>query len=215
MLSRVEAILFDLDGVLWLSDRVHAQAYARVLAENNLPLVDYQNFAGRRTDQVFRQLLGEKGHEPDAATISHLTRQKQAYAMELLVHDPPIDPDAVRVVKAFSRRLQVALTSSASRAGVELFLRASGLGGAFALVLHGEDVQRAKPDPEIYLLALNRLGIAANKAVVVEDSVNGIQAAQQAGIPVIVRRSTKSLDCVPRVGVYSVIDSLSELLDAF
>ncbi|MBF0146176.1 MAG: HAD family phosphatase [Magnetococcales bacterium] len=212
MLAGAEAVIFDMDGVLWQSDRVHAEAYARVLTENHLPVVDYATLAGRRTDQVFRQMLMARGRLGDEGEVARLTRQKQAHALRMLAVHPPIDPDGVEVVRTLSCRMKVALASSASSAGVELFLRTSGLAQAFSVVLSGEDVRQAKPDPEIYLLALEKLGVVADRAVVIEDSLNGIVAARRAGIAVILKKDSSQRDLSQFGEVHAVIDHLRDLL---
>ncbi|MBF0132868.1 MAG: HAD family phosphatase [Magnetococcales bacterium] len=207
-----KGIIFDMDGVLWLSNRIHAQAFSQVLAANRLPEVDYRFLAGRRTDQIFRELLRDQGRHYSEQEVQRLTQQKQALARELLMANPPVDPQCSEVILALSRRMKVALASSASRAGVALFLQVSGLAPVFSVVLCGDDVQRAKPDPEIYLLALAKLGLCAREALVVEDSIHGVQAAIQAGIPVIVKNGAIPLDIPKTPDIHAFIDRLRELV---
>lgn len=209
--SWTKGIIFDMDGVLWLSGTIHGDAFSRVLAENHLFDVDYALLAGRRTDQVFRQLLREHGGDASEEEVMRLTRLKQRYAMEQLLRNPPVDPQCPGVIRALAGRMRVALASSASGAGVAAFLRASGLETVFSVVLSGEDVQNAKPDPEIYLLALQQLGLQANQVFVVEDSIHGIDAAIQAGIRVIVRNNALSLGDQRVPWIHARIETLSEL----
>ncbi|MBF0140407.1 MAG: HAD family phosphatase [Magnetococcales bacterium] len=209
--DRTKGIIFDMDGVLWLSGPIHENAFTRVMAENRLPQVDYAHLAGRRTDQVFRQLLREHGGAASEEDVLRLTRLKQLYAMELLRRNPPLDPQCPGVIRALANRMQVALASSASREGVATFLQASGLEKVFSVVLSGDDVQNAKPDPEIYLLALQKMGLAANQVFVVEDSAHGVDAAIQAGIGVIVRNSGYSWGDQRSPWIHARINTLDEL----
>ncbi|HAT51233.1 MAG: HAD family phosphatase [Nitrospirae bacterium] len=207
-----KGIIFDMDGVLWLSNRIHAQAFSQILAANHLPEVDYRLLAGRRTDQVFRELLKGQDRHDSEQEVQRLTQQKQSLARKLLIANPPVDPQCSEVILALSRRMKVALASSASRAGVALFLQVSGLAPVFSVVLCGDDVQRAKPDPEIYLVALAKLGLQAGEALVVEDSLHGIQAAIQAGIPVIVKNGPIPLGIPKTPPIHAFIDCLCELV---
>ena len=111
----VDTVIFDMDGVLWLSTRVHAEAYRAVFEAFGLPQLDYVSLAGRRTADVFREQLG------GAATpevVDALTHAKQNLARALLFSQRPIAVGCVEVLSGtLARRKKIVLASSASRAG--------------------------------------------------------------------------------------------------
>jgi HAD superfamily hydrolase (TIGR01509 family) len=129
-----------------------------------------------------------------------------------LATDPPIAADAVSTVRTLAARLPVGLASSASRGSVEIFLAASGLRECFGVVLCGDDVEHAKPDPEIYLAAFCTLGVEPAKARVVEDSTSGVQAGIAAGASVLGLVGTHTAEDLKRAGVRAVLWALGELV---
>jgi HAD superfamily hydrolase (TIGR01509 family) len=208
-LARRAALIFDMDGVLWDSDRIHEAAYRAVLEPLGVTVPAYSQLAGRRTDEVMRSLLDVVGVRTPEAKITALTTEKQSRAREMLRREPPLAPQCREVLAILHRRFRLALASSASRGSVGIFIEASQSSAYFEAVLCGEDVSAAKPSPEIYLLALQRLGLAASDAYVIEDSVSGVVAAAAAGMPVIGYRNRKLALGYPQV--VDVIDSLEQL----
>jgi HAD superfamily hydrolase (TIGR01509 family) len=179
----ITSIVFDMDGVLWHSSEIHAAAYRSVLTEAGLAMPDYATIAGRRTDEVMRDLLAvQRPAGLDVDMVAALTAAKRARARQLLRRRQPIDPDCVVVIGALARSRKLALASSASGATVALFLDVSRTRPQFAAVVSGDDVASAKPDPAIYVEALRRLQCEPGRAAVVEDSPSGVAAAVAAGV---------------------------------
>ncbi len=178
---RPRAIIFDLDGVLFLSSSAHERAYREVLKETGVTDFRYEDVAGMRTDQAFRKILGAQTTD---SQIKAFAARKSDLASQYLTANPPLIADCHEVVLGFRELARLALASSSGRRNVELFLKSSGTQEAFDVVLSGDQVTRAKPDPEIYRLALERLGLAASECLVVEDAESGVQAALAAGIRV-------------------------------
>src|SRR6267142_1565223 len=120
----ISSIVFDMDGVLWHSNALHMVAYRAVLEEAQLFMPSYATIAGRRTDEVMRELLAAQrpAASTQAETVAALTRAKRAKAQELLRDRPPLDPDCIVVVAELARSYTLALASSASAATVALFL---------------------------------------------------------------------------------------------
>jgi HAD superfamily hydrolase (TIGR01509 family) len=97
----------------------------------------------------------------------------------------PLLPGAVEAVRALAARWPLGLASSANREIIDLVLRESGLAEAFAVTLSSEEVERGKPEPDVYLEAARRLGVATADCVAVEDSTNGLWSAHAAGMAVV------------------------------
>jgi mannitol-1-/sugar-/sorbitol-6-/2-deoxyglucose-6-phosphatase len=183
----ITSIVFDMDGVLWHSSEIHAAAYRAVLAEAGLAMPDYATIAGRRTDEVMRDLLAvQRPGSLDADAVAALTAAKRTKARQLLRRQQPVDPDCTVVVETLARSRTLALASSASGATVALFLEVSQTRALFAAVVSGDDVAAAKPDPAIYVETLRRLQCEPGLAVVVEDSPSGVAAAVAAGVSYVI-----------------------------
>lgn len=142
--------------------------------------------------------------------MARLTREKRTRARELLAEAPPLDPAATALIASLSADQRLGLASSASRASVELYLDASALRERFHVVLSGEDVARAKPDPEIYLSACEALGVAPSEAVIFEDSLSGVAAGVGAGSRVIGVASSRPKEELLAAGAVAAVSDLWE-----
>jgi beta-phosphoglucomutase len=180
--SAVSGLVFDLDGVLISSRGAHRQAFEEVLAPLGILDFDYDQFAGWRTTDVFRAVFGRALAEPvTEETIAEYSQRKSARARELLASGNHLTPDCVPLLTRLSGRYRIALASSGSRESVNAFLDRTGLRGVFQSVLSGDDVERAKPDPEIFSRSIAALGLQPENCAVIEDATAGVQAARSAG----------------------------------
>jgi beta-phosphoglucomutase len=207
----IQGVVFDLDGVLIHSRAAHAQAFQEVLMAFGITGFIYDRFAGWRTPEVFRAVFAEHSAAPVAEeTIAECARRKSQRALELLACGDRVAPDCVPALERLSRQYRVALASSGSRASVEAFLDRTGLRPAFRSVLSGDDVERAKPDPEIFRRSINALGLRPADCVVIEDAVAGVQAARSAGAHAI-GMTTENPERLAAAGAAWVVGSLGEL----
>ncbi len=213
--SQTKAIIFDMDGVLFLTTACHAQAFAEALAPLSITGFSYDTIAGMRTDEAFRQLFKQANREVDDMTLDRLVKQKQERVLQLLEQDPPIAPGSGDVVTTLAASYRLALASSASRHRIELFLDKSGYGHAFAFFLDGHSVVNAKPAPDIYARTVERLGLAPAECVVIEDAINGVQAAVAAGIPVVALIDGPDPAPFLAAGASMVVSGLTDLIPLF
>jgi HAD superfamily hydrolase (TIGR01509 family) len=203
----LRALLLDVDGTVADTERYgHRPAYNRAFRKLGLGF--------RWGPRLYRKLLEQPGgkerlmhfvvhHAPDlgdhaeafaadpAAWVDAVHELKSRYFQRYLRRGQvPLRPGVARLIReADAAGLRVALVSNASRASLQPVLR-YGLGEELAeridLIVSGEDVQRKKPSPDTYLLALSKLGLAASECVALEDSAMGLRAAVAAGVPTIV-----------------------------
>jgi HAD superfamily hydrolase (TIGR01509 family) len=207
-----EAIVFDLDGVLWHSSPAHSHAYREVLQcvpGFDIESFDYSAVAGLRTDEAFMQLFGDAGISVDARDIARLVAKKREIAYLLLEKASPLAADCQQTIRNLSGRARLAIASSSSDRNVELFLKASGTAPCFHLVLSGESVLHAKPHPAIYQEALKRLEVAPESVLVVEDSISGVQSAIRAGVRVAAIEGTAPANALMLAGASWVLASLT------
>jgi beta-phosphoglucomutase len=213
--GRIAAIVFDMDGVLMDSSVDHCESFGEVLRSQDIHEFNYARFAGWRTSDVFRVVLRENGRSEPEESIARLAETKSRLALERLTAKIPVMPDCAGVLTCLARRYRLGLATSASRSSVELFLKTSGTKHLFRSVLSGEDVQHAKPDPEIYTRTFAALETAARHCIVVEDAVPGVLAGLAAGATVVAISRTCNPEELLHAGAKRIVDSLRALLDVF
>lgn len=178
------AVVFDLDGVLIDSETTWDEARRQVVEQRGGTWRPEATPAtmGMSAPEWSRYLRDELGvpDAPAAIADAVVALVLDAYRQRL-----PLLPGAVDTVRTLARRWPLGLASSSNRVVIELFLKRSGLEGCFRAVVSSEEVPRGKPAPDVYLAALDALGVDASTAVAVEDSANGIKAAAAAGARVV------------------------------
>ena len=177
----LKAVIFDLDGVIADSHPIHEAAWKALLAEEGFDPsainIDFL-YAGHPRREILRHYMGAVS-EPRAERLGKRKDELYLQAAEKLAPKPGI-PRVVDELVAVG--IVLALATSAARARTEETLAKFGMAGRFAAVVTGENVRAAKPAPDIFLLAAAKLGVVPEEAVVVEDSVAGVQAAHAAGM---------------------------------
>jgi beta-phosphoglucomutase len=174
-------VIFDMDGVLIASTPFHSQAFSEILKPLGIENFLYSRFAGWKTQDVFRTVFLEARMAMGEDKIAECSQRKSARSRELLEQQTQLYRDCACVVMQLAANYPLALASSGSRGSVEIFLEKSCLHDAFLTIVTGDDVSRAKPDPQIFSRAITGLKLAPDRCVVVEDAVAGIEAACAAG----------------------------------
>lgn len=156
------------------------------------------------TARYFAERLGRPESEGTA-----LVNEMMAIMHAELERDVEGRPGAVELVARLRGRTRLGLASNSPRLLVDTALTTAGLLGVFDAIVTSDDVQRAKPAPDLYLLACERLGVAPGEALALEDSASGIAAAKAAGLTCIAVPQFAETDVS---AADRVIDSLEELL---
>jgi HAD superfamily hydrolase (TIGR01509 family) len=179
----MEALIFDFDGLILDTEVSELQAWREIYAEYNteLPLEQWATGIGGGVDafDVFAHLEAQVGHPVPREEIATRRRKRRLELLAAEVLLPGIESylhDAKRM------GIKVGLASSSSRAWVAGHLSRLGILEQFDYIKCGDEVAQKKPDPELYLSALAGLGARAEHAIALEDSPNGVLAAQRAGI---------------------------------
>lgn len=183
-LARKRLLIFDLDGTLVDSSPLHARAFAQVCAPFSIT-VDYARVAGLTTEAALDHLMRSSGVQLTSDERDTLIKRKRALSLALIESDLQPLPGAMSFVRAAGGKWLRALCTSASRAGAEASLRRAGIYHCFDWIVTGNDVARGKPDPEIFLAALDHAGVAPVDALVFEDAPSGLAAAEAARIEAI------------------------------
>lgn len=180
----INAIVFDLDGVLIDSEPVWEMVRRQVVANHSgLWLPDAQSrLMGMSTQEWARYLSDDLGVglPPDRVAEQVVDQMAARYREHL-----PLMPDAVAAVRRLAARWPLGLGSSAPVSLIGSVLGAAGLRQEFDVVMSTEQVPRGKPAPDIYLAVTARLGVPPAECAAVEDSTNGLRSAAAAGLAVI------------------------------
>lgn len=181
-MKQFSAVIFDMDGVLIDSEPLHAQAWDKLFAELGLAGqhgMDYPRYIGI-SDQVFlRDFLHQhKRHDSPA----ELHARKLHHLVHLIRAQRPIFPDLHTLVPALAERYRLAVASSSNQSIIDVVLEIAGFRSYFLVTVGGDAVHQHKPDPAVYNLAVQKLGLPAERCCAIEDSTAGITAAQAAGI---------------------------------
>jgi beta-phosphoglucomutase family hydrolase len=203
------AVLWDMDGTLVDSAEYHWQAWRDTMSREGFPVTHEQFLAtfGQRNDSILRQWLAEK------ATLELIRRignaKEELYRQHVREHGIAPLPGALEWVNLLHRqRWGQAIASAASRANVETILDVLHASECFEAIVSAEDVHRGKPDPEVFLIAATKLGVAPKHCIVVEDAQHGIEAARAAGMKSIgVSQTGKHLRADIVVGSLDLLDA--------
>jgi HAD superfamily hydrolase (TIGR01509 family) len=180
----VDAVVFDLDGVLVDSEPVWEEVRRRYVADHGGRWrSDTQRLLmGMSTGEWAEYLTGELGVRRTAEQVAAevVAQMVARYATRV-----PLVPGADGVVRELASHWPLGLASSSPPRLIESALDASGLAGAFAVTLSTESVAHGKPAPDVYLAVAGQLGVDPATCVAVEDSSNGVRSAIAAGMAVI------------------------------
>jgi HAD superfamily hydrolase (TIGR01509 family) len=180
----IEAVFFDLDGVLVDSEGVWAEVREQFTKEAGGSWHEnaQREMMGMSSPEWSRYMSEELGvgEPPERISAEVVRRVTERYREQV-----PLLPGAVEAVERLAARWPLGLASSANRELIDLVLELTDLGGRFGATVSSEEVPRGKPEPDVYLEAARRLGADPTASAAVEDSHNGILSAAAAGLHVI------------------------------
>jgi HAD superfamily hydrolase (TIGR01509 family) len=180
----IEAVVFDLDGLLLDTEQVWDEVREGLVRERGGRWHEHAQAAmmGMSSPEWSRYMHDELGLEEPQEEISAevVRRMMQRYRDRL-----PLIDGAVEAVERLAARWPLGLASSSNRELIDLALEVSGLDRLFQATVSSEEVARGKPAPDVYLEAARRLGVEPHACAAIEDSRSGILAADAAGMRVI------------------------------
>ncbi|HXB20525.1 MAG TPA: HAD family phosphatase [Candidatus Solibacter sp.] len=177
----LQAVIFDLDGVIVDSHLAHKQAWKSFLNSLGKEVTEQElEFVveGQKREAILRHFLGDLSPNQ----IRHYGDAKNLFLRDAIPELKTVNGLSQFLRQVETARLPIALASSASRSRVELVLAQLNLKRSFKVVVTGDDVFQGKPDPAIFRIAAEGLGIEPCNILVCEDAVNGVEAAKAAGM---------------------------------
>ncbi len=191
------AAIFDWDGVLADSAGPHLESWHRLAREEgrSLPSDFFLASFGKKNDWVIPHLLRWTEDPREISRIGE--RKEELYRAIVAVRGVELYPGGLTLCQSVAERsIPMAIASSTARANIELTLERSALRPFFATVVSAENVRQGKPDPEVFLLAAERLGFPPERCVVFEDAPAGVEAGKRAGMRVIAVTTTNPAEAL-------------------
>ena len=179
----IEGIIFDLDGILVDTEYLHWQGWVKVLKSHakSMTKKEYLKYAGKQGDAIETELFIDFNLSlPKNALLGKKNELLIDWFATKPLETMPFAKDALEYFH--KKHLKLACASGSFREEAELKLKKTGLFSLFQTVVSGDDVERGKPFPDIYLLAAKKLGLKPEQCLSFEDTQSGLTSAKAAGL---------------------------------
>lgn len=199
MTRPLHAIIFDFDGVIADSERLHLLAYQDILGAAGVSLTDaeyFERYLGYDDAGMFRAVARDKAWPMDESRLESLIAEKSARYDALAAAGEMLFPGAAAFVREAASAVPIAIASGALSHEIEDVLDRAGLRSLFPVIVGAEHTERSKPSPDPYLHAFARLQAAAGRTfdpartVAIEDSRWGLESARDAGLRLVAVTNT-------------------------
>jgi beta-phosphoglucomutase family hydrolase len=182
----MKAVIFDMDGVLVLTEKMHYSLYKDVLKKHGFSLTpaEYATyFAGKRTKEAFESYLHKHSYlESSDSLVKKFRSLKRDILFNALKEYVELRKDTASLLIDLKKKYALAIATSTIKEFTNIIVTSFNINQYFTVIVYAEDVAHGKPDPEVYLTAAKRLGISPSDCIVIEDAQNGVDAAKNAGM---------------------------------
>lgn len=175
----IKGIIFDADGVLFDSEKLHREAWKQVFEKRGIFLTDDKSGIGHSDKEFLKKLRSQK-IIPQNISIRQIQEEKLALLLELAEKKVELFPRTKELLSSLKNNYLLCVASNSDRRFILKILESTNLLPYFPTVLTINDIENPKPAPDIYLLAAKRMGLQPQECVVIEDSTVGIEAAKKA-----------------------------------
>jgi beta-phosphoglucomutase len=203
------AVIFDVDGVLTDSYQPHFLSWQRMFGELDVAFTEdeFRGTFGRTNRDIFGELY--QGSLAEEEILRRGDRKEELYR-EIIAESFVAIPGAVDLIDALSDAgFKLAVGSSGPPENIQVTLEKLGRASRFSAIVTGADVVRGKPDPQVFLLAAERLGVPPARCAVIEDAPQGVEAANRAGMASIGLLGTTTRENLSHAQI--VVDQLAKL----
>ncbi len=207
--AHMEAVLWDMDGVIADTADYHYNAWREVIGERGMSLskADFMKLFGRRHDTIVKFALGDNISPEELNKISE--RKQALYRRNVAQNIVPL-PGAVALIKSLNRNhIKTAVASSAVPANIDVILQGLGIEKDFQAIVPGTEVAEGKPSPLVFQLAAKKLGVKPVNCVVIEDAIAGVAAAKRAGMKCVAVTNSHSRQSLKKADL--IVDSLEKV----
>lgn len=190
----LRAIVFDFDGIIVDAEPVHLKAFQEVLGWNGIFLSEeeyYERYLALDDRTLFSNILSDRNINFDDSKVEDLMQKKSECYEKLIREGIKIFPGVIEFVNSVYKKYLLGIGSGALKHEIEFILDYVGIKDRFRVIVSAEDVQKCKPDPEVFVKALRKINkklpqeskpIHPSECLVIEDSSAGIRAAKVAGM---------------------------------
>jgi tRNA threonylcarbamoyl adenosine modification protein YeaZ len=202
-------VIWDMDGVIIDSADLHFQSWREALAKRGIEMsrAQFDETFGWRNDDIFEYVTGRR---PSMAEVATVGGEKEAVYRKMVAGKARFFPGVLELMSSLKEGgFQQGVASSAPPENLALIIKEMKLDPFIEATIDASQVSRGKPDPQVFLKAAEKLGLAANACLVIEDAVAGVEAARRAGMAVIAVSNTHPKEKLMAADL--VVDSLEEV----
>jgi beta-phosphoglucomutase family hydrolase len=188
----IEAVIFDLDGVIAESENAHIKAEKQAFLNYGLIISadELHRYTGTTAKVMFTELIAKYKLN---TTFEEINLQKEKILLKLLREDAAPTKGVLSLIQELKQRgIRLAIGSSSTRNLVDYILKKLNITCLFDVVIAAEDIEHSKPNPEIFLKAAMELGVSPHQCLVIEDAQLGVEAAKSAGMKCVGYRNPHS-----------------------
>ncbi|CAM8660108.1 COG0637 Predicted phosphatase/phosphohexomutase [Oxalobacteraceae bacterium] len=206
-MSKIKAVLFDMDGVLIDAKEWHYEALNRALDLFGMPISRFDHlstFDGLPT-RIKLEILSKERELP-IELHDFINEMKQQFTMELVCTEcRPRFAHEYALSNLKTLGYKIAVCSNSVRKTVDAMMESSGLFPYLDIIISNGDVKNSKPNPEMYIKAINHFGLSAEECLILEDNENGIRAAKASGAHLLVVRD------VHEVNIQNILSAVNDI----
>jgi beta-phosphoglucomutase len=212
----LNAIIFDFNGVISDDEPIHLSSMLHVLEEEGIriPLDEYNGkYLGRDDRDCFQLAFEQTSRSLDAEKLSSLIQRKSVYYRQSIQRELKVFPGVVSFIQQAFLQYELAIASGALRSEIEFVVDRLGLRDRFRCLVSSHEIERGKPEPDIFLKALEHMNLLGKRGnilpancLVIEDSQAGVKAALSAGMKCLAVTNTYSAEHL--AGAHQVVASL-------
>lgn len=209
-------LIFDVDGVIADTEAINARASIRVFADllaiEGVKREDFEAGLGRGAEAYVQAAARVHGITLTPDQVAQVTARRQQCFLEILASELlPAFPGVLELIEAAMEcdDIRVGIATSSTRAKSEAVLKSAGVPFGQLVYINGDDVTKKKPDPQLFLICAERLGIDPSRCVVIEDAPNGVEAAKAAGSKCIAVTNSTTADKLGQADL--IVDELTDI----
>ncbi|OGD95032.1 hypothetical protein A3B52_03240, partial [Candidatus Curtissbacteria bacterium RIFCSPLOWO2_01_FULL_41_28] len=180
----IKAVIYDMDDLMVNSYALHIEASDRVFQrhgvdQKKVPEHIRAGLVGMRVSDILKYLVDYLKLD---VNLENLQEKRSAIFLDLVNKNLKTMPGLLQSLKLFKKnKFKIALASSGTKKYINVVLAKFKIADYFDVIVSGDDIKRGKPDPEIFSVAVKKLGLKPEETLVLEDATNGIEAAKSAG----------------------------------